>query len=156
MGTDGPALSARVLPHGSGVTARVRWRSGGAALAQRDGITQPWGTRTPYGFGVVWSVRVDSHLAEGLTAQDVDRWVRSAAVLHSNGDGLDIAVKDGEIVGVRGRADDRVNRGRLDPKDLFGWLVGLLLVWLFLPMIRRDGELVEASWDEALTLVVGF
>ena len=33
---------------------------------------------------------------------DVDRWAQSAAVLHSNGDGLDIAVKDGRIVGVRG------------------------------------------------------
>lgn len=35
----------------------------------------------------------------------------SAAVLHSNGDGLDIAVKDGRIVGVRGRSVDRVNHG---------------------------------------------
>ena len=39
----------------------------------------------------------------------------------SNGDGLDIAVDDGRIVGVRGRVTDRVNHGRLDPKDLFGW-----------------------------------
>ena len=29
--------------------------------------------------------------------------------------------KDGRIVGVRGRAEDRVNHGRLGPKDLFGW-----------------------------------
>ena len=42
-------------------------------------------------------------------------------MLHSNGDALDIAVKDGRIVGVRGRASDRVNHGRLGPKDLFGW-----------------------------------
>ena len=33
---------------------------------------------------------------------------------------LDIAVKDGRIVGVRGRADDRVNHGRLGPKGLYG------------------------------------
>jgi hypothetical protein len=56
-----------------------------------------------------------------VTAGDVERWARSASLLHSNGDAIDIAVKDGRIVGVRGRADDRVNRGRLDPKDLFGW-----------------------------------
>ena len=37
------------------------------------------------------------------------------------GTALDIAVKDGGIVGVRGRAGDRVNHGRLGPKDLFGW-----------------------------------
>ncbi|WP_442893137.1 hypothetical protein [Amycolatopsis sp. VC5-11] len=86
----------------------------------RDGIAEPWGTRTPYGPGEDWPVRVDCHLADGLEPGDVDRWVRTAAVLHSNGDGLDIAVKDGRIAGVRGRADDRVNHGRLDPKDLFG------------------------------------
>ncbi len=34
---------------------------------------------------------------------------------------MDIAVRDGRIVGVRGRAVDRVNRGRLDPEDLYGW-----------------------------------
>src|SRR3569833_2651106 len=99
MGTDGPALTARVLPHGSGVTARVRWRSGGAALAQRDGITQPWGTRTPSGPGEAWPVRVDSHLAEGLTAQDDNQKNSNTTKQHTNGDGLDIAVKDGEIVG---------------------------------------------------------
>ncbi|MEV6647944.1 nitrate reductase [Amycolatopsis sp. NPDC051371] len=123
-------------------------------MAQRDGIAQPWGTRTPYGPGEAWPVRVDSHLAEGLEPADVDRWVRSAAVLHSNGDGLDIAVKDGRIAGVRGRADDRVNRGRLDPKDLFGWQANTSPDRLTTPLVRRDGELVEASWDEAMELVV--
>lgn len=123
-------------------------------MAQRDGITQPWGTRTPYGPGEPWPVRVDSHLAEGVRPEDVDRWVRSAAVLHSNGDGLDIAVADGRIVGVRGRADDRVNHGRLDPKDLFGWQANASPDRLTTPLVRRDGELVEASWDEAMALVV--
>ena len=60
-------------------------------------------------------MRVDEHLAEGVDAAAVERWVQSASVLHSNGDGIDIAVKDGRIVGVRGRAGDRVNHGRLDP-----------------------------------------
>ncbi|HEY3463676.1 MAG TPA: molybdopterin-dependent oxidoreductase, partial [Amycolatopsis sp.] len=123
-------------------------------MAQRDGITQPWGTRTPYGPGEPWPVRVDSHLAEGVRPEDVDRWVRSAAVLHSNGDGLDIAVADGRIVGVRGRADDRVNHGRLDPKDLFGWQANASPDRLTTPLVRRDGELVEASWDEAMAVVV--
>lgn len=42
---------------------------------------------------------------------------------HSNGCGLDIGVKDGKIVGVRGRAVDRVNHGRLGPKGLNGHVV---------------------------------
>ncbi len=33
---------------------------------------------------------------------------------------MDIAVKDGKVVGVRGRATDRVNKGRLGPKGLHG------------------------------------
>lgn len=68
-------------------------------MMDRDGISQPWGTRTPYGPGQQWPVRVDSYLADGLAEQDVDTWVRTAAVLHSNGDGMDLAVKDGRIVG---------------------------------------------------------
>jgi ferredoxin-nitrate reductase len=41
-------------------------------------------------------------------------------ILDSNGCGLDIGVKDGKVVGVRGRATDRVNKGRLGPKGLHG------------------------------------
>jgi hypothetical protein len=52
--------------------------------------------------------------------RDADRWAPSASLLHSHGDAMDIAVKDGRIAGVRGRAHDRVDRGRLDPKDVFG------------------------------------
>ena len=87
-----------------------------------DRIADPWGPRTPYGpHDVVWPARVDTFLAPGLTEADVEEWVPSASVLHSNGDAMEIAVAGGRIVGVRGRAADRVNRGRLDPKDLYGW-----------------------------------
>ena len=41
------------------------------------------------------------YLSAGLSEDAVDRWVQSASVLHSNGDAMDIAVKDGRIVGVR-------------------------------------------------------
>jgi anaerobic selenocysteine-containing dehydrogenase len=123
-------------------------------VVDRDGIAQPWGTRTPYGPGQAWPVRVDSHLADGVRADEVDAWVPTAAVLHSNGDGLDIAVKNGRIVGVRGRADDRVNHGRLDPKDLFGWQANNSPDRLTTPLVRRNGELVESTWDDAMDLVV--
>ncbi len=120
-----------------------------------DRIAEPWGTRTPYGPGERWPTRVDCHLAEGVTEDDVDRWVQTASILHSNGDGLDIAVKDGRIVGVRGRAVDRVNRGRVDPKDLFGWQANGSPDRLTRPLVRRDGELVETDWDTAMDAVVG-
>ncbi|MEV4313917.1 nitrate reductase [Actinocrispum sp. NPDC049592] len=118
-----------------------------------DAVSEPWGARTPYGPGEQWPVRVDQHLAAGVSAEDVDRWVRTAAVLHSNGDGIDIAVKDDRIVGVRGRADDRVNHGRLDPKDTYGWQANGSPDRLTTPLVRRDGQLTESTWDEAMSLI---
>ncbi|KUI01850.1 nitrate reductase [Mycobacterium sp. IS-3022] len=121
---------------------------------KRDRIAEPWGTRTPYGKGEHWPERVDMHLADGLTPDAVDRWVQSASVLHSNGDGLDIAVKDGRIVGIRGRSVDRVNRGRVDTKDLFGWHANASTERLTTPLVRENGKLVETDWDTAMNRIV--
>ena len=123
-------------------------------MGRIDRIADPWGSRTPYGSAQSWPTRVDSHLSGGLTEDDVDRWVQSASILHSNGDGLDIAVKDGRIVGVRGRAVDRVNHGRLGPKDLFGWQANNSPDRLTRPLVRRNGQLVETDWDTAMDAVV--
>src|SRR5919107_1716726 len=120
-----------------------------------DRIANLWGKRTPFGGGEVWPVRVDQILEKAVSENDVDRWVQTASVLHSNGDALDIAVKDGRIVGVRGRGIDRVNKGRVDPKDLFGWQANNSGDRLKKPLLRHNGELVEASWDEAFARIVG-
>ena len=119
-----------------------------------DRIVDVWGRRTPYARGGRWPVRVDTHLAGGVREDDVERWVQTASSLHSNGDAFDVAVRDGRMVGVRGRPDDRVNHGRLGPKDLFGWQAIQSPDRLTRPLVRRDGELVEATWDEALGAVV--
>jgi anaerobic selenocysteine-containing dehydrogenase len=124
-------------------------------VSRIDRIAEPWGTRTPYGPGETWPTRVDNYLADGLTEDAVDRWVQSATILHSNGDALDIAVKDGRICGVRGREVDRVNHGRLGPKDLFGWQANNSPERLTKPLIRRKGKLVETDWDTAMDAVAG-
>jgi ferredoxin-nitrate reductase len=118
-----------------------------------DRIADIWGERTPFGRDERWPERVDTHLAPGVAEGDVDRWVQSACVLCSNGCGLDVAVAGDTIVGVRGRAVDRVNKGRLGPKGLYGWQ-GQLRDRLTRPLVRRNGELVETGWDEAMDLVV--
>jgi anaerobic selenocysteine-containing dehydrogenase len=118
-----------------------------------DRIADIWGQRTPFGPDDAWPERVDTHLVDGVTLADVDRWVQSACVLCSNGCGMDVAVSGDTIVGVRGRAVDRVNKGRLGPKGLFGWQ-GQLRDRITRPLVRKDGELVETSWDEAMELVV--
>jgi anaerobic selenocysteine-containing dehydrogenase len=118
-------------------------------MVSSERTTDVWGERTPLAAGGEWPVRVDEHVVE-----QPERWVQSACVLCSNGCGLDIGVRDGRIVGVRGRADDRVNRGRLGPKGLYGWQANNSPDRLTRPLIRRNGELQEGSWDEAMDLVV--
>jgi ferredoxin-nitrate reductase len=121
------------------------------SMAARTG-DDIWGERTPYSAGQAWPVRVDLHLVDGLTSDQVDTWVPSACLLCSNGCGLDIAVKDGQMVGVRGRVQDRVNAGRLGPKGLYGWQ-GQLHDRLTQPLIRNGSELIDATWDQAMELI---
>lgn len=118
-----------------------------------DRIGQPWGARTVYGRHESWPGRVDTFLADGMAPASVQRWVQAASILHSDGDAMDIAVADGRMVGVRGREADRVNRGRLGPKDLFGWQANGSRDRLTRPLVRRDGRLVETDWDTAMDLV---
>src|SRR3978361_784036 len=104
----------------------------------RDSIKDIWGERTPY--KGEWPVRVDQQ-----TSEAPDHWVQSACVLCSNGCGMDIGVKEGKIVGVRGRAQDIVNHGRLGPKGLRGWVANNAADRLKKPWIRKHGKLEDAS-----------
>jgi ferredoxin-nitrate reductase len=61
----------------------------------RDSIRDVWGPRTPFHGRNQWPERIDAK-----TTEHPDRWVQSACVLCSNGCGVDIGVKDGQIVGV--------------------------------------------------------
>jgi anaerobic selenocysteine-containing dehydrogenase len=115
----------------------------------RNSIKDIWGERTPFRGQEKWPERVDRRLAE-----EPERWVQSACVLCSNGCGIDIGVKQGRIVGVRGRAVDAVNKGRLGPKGLNGWEANHSPDRLTTPLVRKQGSLQEATWDEALNLIV--
>lgn len=67
----------------------------------------------------------------------------------------DIAVKDGRLVGVRGRATDVVNHGRLGPKGLYGSAPSASSPdRLTRPMAREGGGLVETDWNTAMGRVV--
>ncbi|MBN9004020.1 MAG: nitrate reductase [Rhizobiales bacterium] len=118
----------------------------------RNSIADIWGPRTP-SLDSRWPVRVDQNVEE-----EPDRWVQACCFLCSNGCGIDIAVKDdkpgGRIVGVRGRAEDVVNRGRLGPKGLYSWVANASPDRLAHPLVRRGGQLERASWDEVMELVV--
>ncbi|WP_337063396.1 molybdopterin oxidoreductase family protein [Kineococcus sp. G2] len=120
-----------------------------------DRIADIWGTRTPHARDTPWPVRVDQHRDPVVREEDVDRWVQSACVLCSNGCGADIAVKDGRMVGVRGRAVDVVNHGRLGPKGLYGSWQWSRTDRLTRPLVRdAEGQLVQSDWDTAMGRIV--
>ena len=63
--------------------------------------------------------------------------------------GLEIETEGREVVSVRGDADDVFSRGFICPKAYGIKQLSEDRDRLTTPLIRRDGELVEASWDEA-------
>jgi ferredoxin-nitrate reductase len=105
-----------------------------------EGLEGVFGARRPYARGQAWPERVDEHIV-----QEPERWAQVASVLHSNGDAYDVGVAEGRLVGVRGRGGDRVNHGRLGPKDLYGWQAMQSPDRLTTPLVREDGELRAAS-----------
>ena len=67
--------------------------------------------------------------------------------------GLEVTVRGDEVVTVRGDQQDVFSRGFLCPKSQ-----GLKQLHedpdrLTRPLVRRDGELVEASWEEAFSAI---
>jgi anaerobic selenocysteine-containing dehydrogenase len=118
-------------------------------FATRDSVADIWGRPTPYYGEGQWPVRVDERVIEAP-----ERWVQSTCLLCSNDCGMDIGVKGNRIVAVRGRAVDRVNRGRLGPKGMHASFANNSPDRLTRPLVRRNDTLQEASWDEAMDLIV--
>ncbi len=66
---------------------------------------------------------------------------------------FELNVKDDQVVGVtskRSAIESPVNRGALCVKGRFGWDFIESKERLTTPLIRKNGELVPATWDEAL------
>ncbi|NMA63286.1 MAG: molybdopterin-dependent oxidoreductase [Syntrophomonadaceae bacterium] len=69
---------------------------------------------------------------------------------------LELNVKDNQVVGVtsnRSAEWSPVNKGALCVKGRFGWEFINSPERLTQPLIRKNGELQEASWDEALDFI---
>ncbi len=65
-----------------------------------------------------------------------------------------LGIRDGSIVSVQGSRQSRANTGRLCVKGRYGIAEFVHhQERLTAPLIRRDGRLTQASWDEALDLV---
>lgn len=66
---------------------------------------------------------------------------------------LSLEVTGGRIVGVSPGPEPSVNQGALCAKGRFGFDFVHHKDRLETPLVRRNGRLAPASWDEALTLV---
>ncbi len=71
------------------------------------------------------------------------------------GCGITIGVRGEEVVGVRGEKDNPVNHGELCVKGRYGFSFINHPDRLKTPLVKKNGEFEEVSWDEALDLVAG-
>ncbi len=83
-----------------------------------------------------------------------DRWVKTTCGYCSVGCGMEVGVKDGKAVAVRGNEDHPVNRGKLCPKGLSEHHTLAAPGRAKQPLLRKQGKLVPVSWDEALGVLV--
>ena len=88
------------------------------------------------------------------------RWnfkkVKTTCTFCGTGCSFDLRVKDDKVMGVTSNPDNAVNgralciRGRFGTRDFIHSDARLTT-----PLIRRDGKLVPAAWDEAMDFVAG-
>ena len=84
---------------------------------------------------------------------DVERKVRTTCIYCGVGCQIDLVVKDNQIIRVD-PVVDAVNKGLLCVKGKFVYNFIGHPDRLKTPLIRKDGVLVESSWDEAYDLIV--
>lgn len=83
----------------------------------------------------------------------VEQRVRTTCPYCGVGCQIELLVQDGKIVRSNGVEGVLPNDGRLCVKGRFGYEFVHSPDRLTVPLIRKNGELVESTWDEALTLI---
>ena len=92
--------------------------------------------------------------AQAVSTQEVDKWVKGVCRMCGTGCSIYVGVKNGKMVAIKGNVDSKTNtRGFLCIKGMNIWKVAYHPDRLTTPLIRKNGKLEPASWDEALTLI---
>ena len=86
--------------------------------------------------------------------KDAEKWVKGVCRYCGTGCGVLAGVTGGKIVAVKGDPDCAVNKGRLCVKGILLPKIMDTPDRLKKPLIKKDGKFVEASWDEAMNLIV--
>lgn len=124
---------------------RVAAMATATALARGDGSAQGAMTQQPP--GTVPPGGNDLPILEGVT------WNKAPCRFCGTGCHVMVGVKNNRVVSVTGDRQAEVNKGLLCVK---GYHVGMALYGedrLQKPMLRRDGKLVEISWEEAIDVI---
>lgn len=86
-------------------------------------------------------------------SRQATRQVKTICSYCGTGCSLFLGVRGNEVVEVQGDRESPVNRGSLCVKGRFGFGFINSSDRLTAPLIKKDGQFVKASWDEALDLV---
>lgn len=90
---------------------------------------------------------------EFIKLDRVEQRVRTTCPYCGVGCQIELLIQDGKIVRSNGVEGVLPNDGRLCVKGRFGYEFVHSPDRLTVPLIRKNGELVESTWDEALTLI---
>jgi formate dehydrogenase major subunit len=82
-----------------------------------------------------------------------DRKIKTICTYCGVGCNLDVKVRDDRVVGIDGHEAATANQGHTCLKGRFAFEFAHHRDRLTSPLIKKKGELVEASWDEALDLI---
>ncbi|MCX7696219.1 MAG: formate dehydrogenase subunit alpha [Bacteroidales bacterium] len=96
---------------------------------------------------------VEKPFRDKIKISQIERKVQTTCPYCGVGCQIEAWVQDGTIVRIRGVEEKLPNLGRLCVKGRFGYFYAQHPKRLTTPLIRKDGVLVESTWDEALNLI---
>lgn len=101
-----------------------------------------------------YSYGEDPVLGYTSARKHADSWVKSTCGYCSVGCGMQLGVRHGKVVGVRGDPDHPVNRGKLCPKGLAEHYAIEAEDRAKYPLLRKNGRLERVGWNEAINTLV--
>jgi assimilatory nitrate reductase catalytic subunit len=101
-----------------------------------------------------YSYGVDPVLGYTASRAHADQWVSTTCGYCSVGCGMEMGVRDGRVVSVRGNPGHPVNLGKLCPKGLAEHHMITASSRALYPLLRRSGKQQRIGWNEALRTLV--
>jgi anaerobic selenocysteine-containing dehydrogenase len=101
-----------------------------------------------------YSYGEDPVLGYTSARKHADGWVNSTCGYCSVGCGMQLGVRNGKVVGVRGDPDHPVNLGKLCPKGLAEHYAIEAEDRAKYPLLRKNGQLARIGWNEAIDTLV--